>query len=84
MVWYQTGPYYAYYYTGRYYDVISLATSTLSIMEEPILEETYVWRARARAALGDNAGAIDDLNKALLYHKDYAPALEELARLAGQ
>lgn len=84
MVWYQTGPYYAYYYTGRYYDVISLATSTLSIMEEPILEETYVWRARARAALGDNAGAIEDLTLALKFHKDYAPALEELARLTGQ
>ena len=25
IVWYQTGPYYAYYYSGRYYDVISLA-----------------------------------------------------------
>jgi len=43
------------------------------------LEESYVWRARARAALGDTAGAIDDLNQALKYHKDYAPALEELA-----
>jgi tetratricopeptide (TPR) repeat protein len=84
MVWYQTGPYFAYYYTGRYYDVISLATSTLSIMNEPILEETYVWRARARAALGDNTGAIDDLNLALKYHPDYAPALEELVRLTGQ
>jgi tetratricopeptide (TPR) repeat protein len=84
MVWYQTGPYYAYYYTGRYYDVISLATTTLTAMNEPILEESYVWRARARAALGDTAGAIDDLNQALKYHKDYAPALEELARLAGQ
>jgi tetratricopeptide (TPR) repeat protein len=84
MVWYQTGPYYAYYYTGRYYDVLSLATSTLSAMSEPVLEESYVWRARARAALGDTTGAIDDLNLALLYHRDFAPALEELARLAGQ
>jgi tetratricopeptide (TPR) repeat protein len=84
MVWYQTGPYFAYYYTGRYYDVLSLATSTLSAMSEPVLEESYVWRARARLALGDTAGAIDDLNLALQYHPDYAPALEELARLNGQ
>jgi len=84
MVWYQTGPYFAYYYTGRYYDVVNLATSTLSAMSEPVLEETYVWRARARAALGDNTGAIEDLNLALLYRKDYAPALEEMSRLTGQ
>lgn len=84
MTWYQTGPYFAYFYTGRYYDVISLATSTLSVMSEPVLEEAYVWRARARAALGDTSGAITDLNLALQYHADYAPALEELARLSGQ
>ncbi len=84
MIYYQTGPYFAYYYTGRYYDVLSLATSTLSAMSEPVLEESYVWRARARLALGDTAGAIDDLNLALQYHPDYAPALEELARLNGQ
>jgi hypothetical protein len=84
MIYYQTGPYFAYYYTGRYYDVISLATSTLSAMSEPVLEESYVWRARARSALGDNAGAIEDLNLALKYHPDYAPALEELTRLTGQ
>ena len=84
MIWYQTGPYFAYYYTGRYYDVLTLATSTLSAMSEPVLEETYVWRARARAALGDTSGAIEDLNLALQYHKDFPPALEELSRLAGQ
>jgi tetratricopeptide (TPR) repeat protein len=81
MIWYQTGPYFAYYYTGRYYDVLTLATSTLSAMSEPVLEESYVWRARARSALGDTAGAIDDLHLALQYHPDYAPALEELSRL---
>jgi hypothetical protein len=84
MIYYQTGPYFAYFYTGRYYDVLSLATSTLSAMSEPVLEESYVWRARARYALGDIAGAIDDLNLALQYHPDYAPALEELTRINGQ
>ncbi len=84
MIWYQTGPYFAYYYTGRYYDVLTLATSTLTAMSEPVLEETYVWRARARIALGDTSGAIEDLNLALQYHEDFAPALEELARLSGQ
>ncbi|MGA9396828.1 MAG: C39 family peptidase, partial [Anaerolineaceae bacterium] len=34
LIWYQTGPYFAYYYTGRYYDVLTLSTSTLSAMSE--------------------------------------------------
>ena len=29
ILWYETAPYYAYYYTGRYQDVIDLATQTL-------------------------------------------------------
>ncbi len=51
MLWYQTGPYFAYYYTGRYQDVINLATQTLDAMSEPILEESYYWRGRAYLAL---------------------------------
>jgi hypothetical protein len=40
MLWYQTGPYWAYYYTGRYQDVIDLATTTLGAMSQPVLEES--------------------------------------------
>ncbi|PKN98682.1 MAG: hypothetical protein CVU42_10720 [Chloroflexi bacterium HGW-Chloroflexi-4] len=47
MLWYQTGPYFAYYYTARYQDVISLATTTLDAEVEHILEESYHWRAMA-------------------------------------
>jgi len=32
IMWYQTGPYWAYYYTGRYQDVINLSTTTLEAM----------------------------------------------------
>jgi hypothetical protein len=77
--WYQTGPYYAYYFTGRYWDVINLATTTLDAMSEPILEESYYWRARAELALGDTVGAEKDLRLALKYHEDFAPALQLLA-----
>ena len=52
MMWYQTGPYFAYYYTGRYQDVINLATQTLDAMSEPILEESFYWRARASFSSG--------------------------------
>ncbi len=81
MLWYQTGPYFAYFFTGRYADVINLATQTLANSEEPALEESWYWRARAREATGDQAGAIDDLRNSLTWHTGFAPTLDELARL---
>lgn len=81
MMWYQTGPYFAYYFTGRYADVVNLATQTLETMSEPILEESYYWRARALLALGDNEAAIKDLNQCLEVHEGFAPCLDELAKL---
>jgi hypothetical protein len=53
MTWYQTGPYAAYYHTGRYQDVIDLATFTLVNTGVQEIEETWLWRGRARLALGD-------------------------------
>jgi tetratricopeptide (TPR) repeat protein len=81
MLWYQTGPYYAYFFTGRYGDVINLATQTLVNASEPTLEESWYWRARARAAGGDSAGAIEDLQTSLGYHPGFAPSLELLQAL---
>jgi tetratricopeptide (TPR) repeat protein len=83
-IWYQTGPYFAYYYTGRYYDVIDLADKTLQFLSsEPTLEESWVWRARAKAALGDTAGAVYDLRRSLEYHPYFAPSLYELQALGA-
>jgi len=82
MLWYQTGPYWAYYYTGRYEDVIKLSTTTLDTMSEPVLEESYYWRALAREALGDTEGAIKDLRAALKYHPGFEPALTQLQLLS--
>ncbi|HEX7974200.1 MAG TPA: tetratricopeptide repeat protein [Anaerolineales bacterium] len=81
MMWYQTGPYWAYYYTGRYQDVIDLATKTLDNMSEPVLEESYYWRALAREALGDVPGAIEDLQTSLKQHPGFKPGIEQLERL---
>jgi hypothetical protein len=80
-LWYQTGPYKAYYYTGRYWNVINLATLTLDTMTKPTLEESYYWRARAELALGDTAGAYKDLNEALKYHTSFEPAEQLLAEM---
>jgi tetratricopeptide (TPR) repeat protein len=81
MMWYQTGPYWAYYYTGRYQDVIDLATTTLGAMSQPVLEESYYWRALARLAVGDSKGALKDLRLSLEYHPGFEPALTQLEQL---
>jgi tetratricopeptide (TPR) repeat protein len=65
MLWYQTGPYWAYYYTGRYKDVINLATVTLGTVKDgPTLEESLYWRGMARQASGDLGGAESDYRAA--------------------
>ena len=83
MMWYQTGPYFAYFYTGRYYDVIDLATRTLDNMSTPSLEESFYWRAMAKAALGDTSGAIDDYRSSLKLHPGFGPSLAQLEQLGA-
>jgi tetratricopeptide (TPR) repeat protein len=80
-LWYQDGPYAAYYYTGRYQDVINLAHTTLVNVDKPVLEETYYWRGMAKAALGDQPGAIEDLVRADTLNPNSTPAGEELRRI---
>ena len=83
MLWYQTGPYFAYFHSGRYYDTLYLADGTLNAMQgDRNLEESYYWRAMARAALGDTAAAIEDFQISLQYHPGFEPALYQL-RLLG-
>ncbi len=81
LLWYQDGPYVAYYNTGRYQDVINLAHSTLVNVDKPVLEETYYWRGLAKAALGDRQGAIEDLQRAYTLNPNSTPAGAELQRL---
>ncbi len=81
ILWYQTGPYFAYYFTGRYYDVLNLANFTIENMSEPAVEESFYWRGLAKEALGDLDGAIADFNRALKWHPDWDPALSQLQRL---
>jgi tetratricopeptide (TPR) repeat protein len=81
MLWYQTGPYFAYYYTGRYYDVINLATTTIGSMSEPAIEESFYWRGLAEAALGDTTGAIEDYRTSLKWHPGFGPSLAQLQLL---
>ncbi len=65
MMWYQTGPYRAYFYSGRYQDVINLANVTLSTVQDgPTLEESLYWRGMAEEASGDSPSAVADFQRA--------------------
>lgn len=82
MLWYQTGPYFAYFYTGDYYETLYLAEFTLDQMQsDKNLEESYYWRAMAKAALDDTDGAIADYRESLKYHPEFEPALYQLSLL---
>jgi tetratricopeptide (TPR) repeat protein len=80
-LWYLDGPYAAYYYTGRYQDVIDLAQITLTHVDKPVLEETYYWRGMAREALGDREAAIADLERAAGLNPNSTDALAQLQSL---
>ncbi|MCD6401689.1 MAG: C39 family peptidase [Anaerolineales bacterium] len=82
-LWYQTGPYWAYFYTGRTYDVIDLATTTIEAASEPAIEESWYWRGLAKEALGDVLGAIKDLEKAVELNENFDAAQYHLNRLRG-
>jgi tetratricopeptide (TPR) repeat protein len=79
MMWYQTGPYWAYDYTGRYQDVIDLADTTLSTPSVgPVLEESLYWRGLAENALGDSRAAIKDLKEAVRLNPHFMAAIDKL------
>jgi tetratricopeptide (TPR) repeat protein len=63
MLFYQFGPYRAYFNLGRYQDVIDLSSFTLDY--RPDLEESYFWRAWAEYMLGKPNEAVIDFRKAL-------------------
>jgi tetratricopeptide (TPR) repeat protein len=85
MLWYQTGPYKAYYYTWRYQDTINLADFTLTkTISEPVLEESLYWRALAKEAAGDINGAVADLRKAIELNHNFFAGISQLNRILGQ
>ncbi len=84
MVWYQTGPYWAYFYTGRYQDVINLADVTLATPSTgPTLEESLYWRGMAEYALGNTAAALTDMRETLRLNPNFAPGIQRLQEWGG-
>lgn len=79
MLWYQFGPYEAYYQVGRYVDVILLANTTLD--NKPYFEESYYYRGLAQLALGDKANAQANFEAAIAFNPYYTPASQALSAL---
>lgn len=81
MLWYQTGPYFAYYYSGRYQDVIDLAYVTFDTIGDDVLEESWHWLGMARLALGDTDRAIIAFREAVRLHPGFSASLYQLEQL---
>jgi len=79
--WYQTGPFFAYFYTARYNDVLNLANYVLDITPEDAIPETWVWRGRANKMLGNWSAAESDFRKALEWHPEWWVAENELINM---
>ncbi|MCU0485288.1 MAG: hypothetical protein MUC85_04170 [Anaerolineales bacterium] len=74
-LWYNSRPYWAFYYGGDYQRVITLADQTLEAAGNLGVEESLYWRAMAYHAMGEQSKALADLQTALRLHPDFGPAL---------
>jgi len=79
MLWYQFGPFQAYYETARYQEVVALTDATIKTTSS--VEEIYYWKGMALKAQGDMAGARQAWQRALELNPKYAEAAEVLAGL---
>ncbi len=79
MLWYQFGPFQAYFETGRFQEVISLADATLNVTK--YVEELYYWKGLALQATGDPTGARGAFERALALNPNYAEAAVALTTL---
>lgn len=70
--WYMFGPYEAYYYLGRYQDMLELADNAEATTV--YVEETNYWRGMALAALGRTTEAVAEFDKALSFNRNFFPA----------
>jgi hypothetical protein len=78
MLWYQFGPFRAYYETGRQDEVIALANATIATAKQ--VEEAFYWRGLAEKAKGDTTAARASWQRALELNPHYG---EPAAALAG-
>ena len=72
MMWYQFGPYEAYYQSSRLDDVVALAQST--IKTTPFVEETYYFLGRVDEVRGNRDEALSNYLTALRFNPNFRAA----------
>ena len=78
ITWYQTWPYWAYYYSGRYQDVINFADFTFGTIDEDTLEESFYWRGLAYYALDKKELSRQDLYNAVWLNPNFQAAWDRI------
>jgi tetratricopeptide (TPR) repeat protein len=81
MLWYQFGPFRAYYESGRYEELIALADATIATAGD--IEEIYYWKGLGLAAQGDTAGARQVWQRAVELNPNYVEAAAALSAIGG-
>ena len=84
MMWYQFGPYEAYYNTGRYDDMIRIARQNQNDGGGHYVEETWYYLGMAREGRGEYDLALQNYNSAISFNPNFAPAVEARARVLVQ
>ena len=74
LLWYQFGPFEAYYHTGRYFEVLQLVATVEQDTAE--LEELNYWRGMALAALDQPEAALAAFDAALVFNPHTRPVKE--------
>lgn len=81
MLWYQFGPFEAYFAVQRYDDVLALAD--VNLRNAGNLEESHYWRGRALLAQGEIEQARKAFERAVKYNPNFTEAKTALAEVAG-
>lgn len=82
MLWYQFGPYEAYYQVGRYEDVLTLADATIA--NNPYAEESFYFKALVYQDRGQLPAARRELETALRNNSNYSAAQIALNQVISQ
>ena len=80
MLWYQFGPFRAYYQTGQYEELTALANATIRTRGD--VEEIYYWKGLGLAAAGDVNEARKTWQQALQFNARFADAATALTATA--
>lgn len=80
MLWYQFGPFEAYFETGRYDDVLALVNTNLRTAGNYV-EETFYWQGKVFAAQGQRQDAAAAFQRAIAQNPNYQAARDALGTL---